>query len=581
MAVTAATRGQLRSSVTWVIPVAAVFGVATALVIPLTTRWATTYSGTSLATMVADLAGGLGLMAVGSGLLVQGQRRDAGVIALLAGVAWLSPDWIGWQGGIGLVRTVGMLAALFYLPLILHLVALYPRRSPRDRIQGDAVAVAYVTIAIISLAAVLFRDPLADPHCWNNCTDDVLLISNQPGVGDALAIAAPTAALAVGLAVVLLGAQRLARATRGERRMIAPVILPALLVGAAGAAHATLLLALTREGPQIAIFSVLFQVRAWLACLLALGLVWTIVRARRSQNAVLRLAKDLGDAPRPGAVAPALAQAMGDPTLDVAYWLPHTGRYVDGTGHAMPAPVPNARRAVTRIVRGGRTVGVVTHDAAIDSSILDGAMGAAARLALENERLRVELLAQLEDLRASRGRIVSAGDAERARLERDLHDGAQQRLLSLVYELQQARNGDSGDLLGKAVRETEAIIDELREVAHGIYPATLAENGLQAGLLALADRAPIPVEVTEVPAGRFPQRAEQTAYATAARALESATANGADFLAVRVRQVGDELLVEVDGAGPGPFPDIADRVGSAGGKVTADSTTLRAWIPCG
>src|SRR5207237_314367 len=165
-----------------------------------------------------------------------------------------------------------------------------------------------------------------------------------------------------------------------------------------------------------------------------------VVRARLTRSAVGRLASDLGDAPVPGALGAVLAKVTNDPGVEVAYWLPESGRFVDGSGKTVPEAAPGGGKTVTRIRREGRLVAIVRHDRAVaDTDRLERAIGAAARLAVDNERLRAGVLAQLEDLRASRARIVEAGDAERRRLERDLHDSAQQRLLALSYELRIAR----------------------------------------------------------------------------------------------------------------------------------------------
>src|SRR5207249_4829505 len=159
------------------------------------------------------------------------------------------------------------------------------------------------------------------------------------------------------------------------------------------------------------------------------------------------------------------------------------------------------------------------------SGSLLASAGAAARLALENERLQAELRAQLAELRASRARIVSAGDEERRRLERDLHDGAQQRLLSLGLALQLARaklgpdaNG-AAELVAEADGELRAALDELRELARGIHPAVLSEQGLAAALKTLAERSPILVTIAEVPDQRLSTPAEAAAYFLVSEAL--------------------------------------------------------------
>ena len=197
-------------------------------------------------------------------------------------------------------------------------------------------------------------------------------------------------------------------------------------------------------------------------------------------------------------------------------------------------------RAVTPILREGRTVAVVIHDAAtVDGSRLQREIGGATRLAVENERLQAEVLAQLADLRASRVRIVELGDAARQRIERNLHDGAQQRMLALSYELRLAHAAAVSDgdpeleaMLGAACDEAQATLTDLRGLAHGIYPAILAEAGLGPALATLAAGAPIPVELAEVASERLPAAVESAAYVVVSEAVVDGTTRHATFVAV-------------------------------------------------
>ncbi len=199
--------------------------------------------------------------------------------------------------------------------------------------------------------------------------------------------------------------------------------------------------------------------------------------------------------------------------------MPGSQAYVDAEGRPVHEPAAGAR-ATTPIVRNGEPVAVVIHDRALPGAQeLEREIGAAARLAVDNERLRAETLAQLEDLRSSRARIVEAGDSARRRIERDLHDGAQQRLLTLSYELRLARAAAeaAGDIrlaaeLAASSEEVQAALEELRELAHGIYPVILTEAGLGPALETLADGAPLPVEVGKLPGERFPAAVERAAY---------------------------------------------------------------------
>jgi signal transduction histidine kinase len=262
---------------------------------------------------------------------------------------------------------------------------------------------------------------------------------------------------------------------------------------------------------------------------------------------------------------------------------------VDATGRPVAEPVAAPGRAVTALVRDGRRIAVVSHTAALPE--LERELGAAVRLALENERLQAEALAQLDQLRASRVRIVETGDAEGRRLERDLHDGAQQRLLALSYDLRLARaqaqaDGDAptGTLLTEATDQARAALGELRELAHGIYPAILAEAGLGPALASLADAAPLPVEILAEAEGRYPAAVETAAYLLVAEALEDATSRDASHATVSVVRTGERLVVTVEDDGSdrtAELVQLADRVGALDGRLAVEPTRLRAELPCG
>jgi signal transduction histidine kinase len=245
---------------------------------------------------------------------------------------------------------------------------------------------------------------------------------------------------------------------------------------------------------------------------------------------------------------------------------------------------------VARIARGERPVALVLHDPLLaNEPELVRALGSAAKLSVENEALRAEAMAQLHELQISRARIVETADGARRRLERDLHDGAQQRLLALSYDLRLARAGADGDAalvatLDGAAGEIEAALEELRELAHGIYPAILTEAGLGPALATLADEAPLPVELGELPSGRPPAGVERTAYVAVDVAIEDAAARGAAWLTVRVVQHPGRLVVTTDDDGPprtGRLVHLADRVGALGGSLLVGDTQLRAELPCG
>jgi signal transduction histidine kinase len=240
-------------------------------------------------------------------------------------------------------------------------------------------------------------------------------------------------------------------------------------------------------------------------------------------------------------------------------------------------------------VRDGRRIAIVSHTVTLHD--LERAIGAAVRLALENERLQAETLAQLDQLRASRVRVVETDDAERRQLERDLHDGAQQRLLALSYDVRLARaqaqaDGDmpTGSLLTEATVEAQAALSELRTLAHGIYPAILSEAGLRPAVATLAETAALPVEIIAVAERRYASAVETAAYLLVAEGLDDAAHRDASCVTIGIVQNGEWLMVTVEDDGSNrtsEFVEVADRVGALDGCLIVEPTRLRAELPCG
>jgi signal transduction histidine kinase len=547
----------------------------------------TTYAGGSGLTATLTVAAGLALVVAGLVTSLSHLAGQTGELAVLAGLVWFAPVWVGWDKGPPLARSLGMLAAGFTFPLLVHLVLAYPGGRPHGAAR-TVVLVVYLEAVLVTLGQALFRAPFFDPNCWANCTDNLFLLRSLPRLARAIEVADRWFTTAAAAALAALCARRLLRNSGPARRALLPVALPAILLAGAVVAHAVALQRMPQEDPSDPTFRAIFVTGCVAVLLLATGLVWAAVRTRVQRRAVARIATSLGQAPRPGSLQAALAQAVGDPGLQIAYWLPDSQRHVDANGRPVAQPVAGPGRAVTALVRDGRQVAVVSHTAALPD--LERELGAAVRLALENERLQAEALAQLDQLRASRVRIVETGDGERRRLERDLHDGAQQRLLALSYDLRlaraQARAGDdpqTGSLLTQATDQAQAALSELRELAHGIYPAILTEAGLAAALASLADTAPLPVQIRDAIEGRCPAAVEIAAYLLVAEALEDAAGRGASHTTVGVVRTGGRLLVTVDDDGTdrsAAMVQLADRVGALDGRLTVEPTRLRAEFPC-
>jgi signal transduction histidine kinase len=300
-------------------------------------------------------------------------------------------------------------------------------------------------------------------------------------------------------------------------------------------------------------------------------------------------------------VRDALADALEDPSLELLFWLPEQGHYVDARGRKYELPFGNPARAVTKVDRDGQCVAAIVHDATLPQ--MRGhveAVGAAAGLALENERLDAELRAKIAELRGSRERMLQIGLEERRRLERDLHDGAQQRLVSMALNIRLARaklNEDpfaAEQLLASAGEELESALEELRELARGIHPAVLTDRGLGTALQTLANRAPVPVDLGELPDERLPEAVELAAYFVVAEALTNVAKYAeASHATVQVERENGRVVVEVSddgvgGADPGRgtgLRGLADRLAVIEGRLQVDSekghgTTVTARIPC-
>jgi signal transduction histidine kinase len=549
----------------------------------------TTYAGHSSVATTLALVAGFALVLAGLVVSFSRSSRLIGDLTLLAGFAWFAPVWVGWEGGPPLIRSLGMLAAGFTFPLILHVVLAYPHGRVQLTAGRVVVGTAYIEAFLATLGRALFRDPFFDADCWANCTDNVFLLRSLPSLARTIEVTDRWFAVAAAAALATLCVWRLLMHSRPARRTLLPVAAPAMLLAAAITTHSIARHRVALEDPSDPVFFSIFVITSASVILLAAGLVWASLRTRLQRRAVARIATNLGEAPPPGSLQSALGRAVGDPELRIAYWLPNSQRYVDANGRPVDEPVTAPGRVITALVRDDRRVALVSHAAGLPE--IESEIGPAVRLALENERLQAEGLAQLAELRASRTRIIETGDAERRRLERDLHDGAQQRLLAVSYDIRVARSGadadgdvQTGSLLADALEGAQAALDELRELAHGIYPAILGEAGLAAALATLADTAPLQVEIGEVPEERYPSSIESAAYLLVVEALEDAAARDATYAAVTAARDEERLVVTVEDDGSERASAMvrpADRVGALGGSLEVGPMILRAEIPCG
>ena len=325
-----------------------------------------------------------------------------------------------------------------------------------------------------------------------------------------------------------------------------------------------------------------------------------LLHSRLARAAVGDLLVDLRANPAPADLRAALARALRDPSLGLVYWLPEYESWADLEGQPVELTERAAGRATTLIDHHGEHVAALLHDPVLEDEpeLLD-AVAAAAAIALENARLHADLRARLDELQGSRARIVEAGDSERRRLERNLHDGAQQRLVALSLGLrlvatQVAPDSEAERLLADAREQLAASLKELRELAQGIHPAVLTDYGLQVALDSLVARAPVAVSLNVELDGRLPPPVEAAAYYMVSEGLTNVAKYAeASNATVDVTRENGELIVEVaddgvGGADPGAgsgLRGLADRVEALGGRVRvwsspAEGTRVRAEIPC-
>jgi signal transduction histidine kinase len=305
-------------------------------------------------------------------------------------------------------------------------------------------------------------------------------------------------------------------------------------------------------------------------------------------------------APAGGPVREMLAESLGDRTLAIAYWLPDREIFVDDAGRPVALPEAGSGRAWTAVERDGRRVAAILHDAELDTGPeLVNAAAAAAALALDNERLKADLRARVEELRVSRVRIVEAADAARRRLERDLHNGAQQHLVSLALDLRllKARlpDDEAASVVDELADKLTLALAELRELARGIHPAMLTDRGLGPAVEGLAHRASVPVDWrVDVGEERLAPPIEAAAYFVVSEALTNVARYAqASAARVEIRRERDDVVVEVHddgrggadmGAGTG-LRGLADRIAALDGELRVDSppgggTHITARIPC-
>ena len=568
------------------------------------------YPRPDLIGFVYDVGGGLTFAVVGFVVWWRRPGNATGPLMVLIGASLLS-SILNWVPAPPLV-TLGQVTGGSQPILIGALLLLYPtgRVGSRAEVAWLAAGVGLLVLGVVHALV----SPIGMWTC-PECRSWIVLNYNETLSNDVWLV--KTYLLAVlGLALVGLLARRWVRASLPTRRVMVPLWISGLAFVAVVLAEVVLdtsgftgnmfttlpnvISALRLQIPALA-WTVVPYVATAALFLIPLALGWGQVRSRWGQVAVSGLAIELSRSDRRQPLIESLRRALGDPSLSLGLWSRPAHAYVTPEGLPMQLPA-SPDRAVTHLDGEDGPLAAMVHDPALaeQRQLIDG-VRAVARLALENERLHAEVKAQLEEVRASRQRIVSAADDERRRVERNLHDGAQQRLvsLSLALGMAQSKAADASPevaaTLAAAGAELREAISELRELARGIHPAILTEAGLGPALQSLAEHAPVPVALSSRLNGRLSPVVEATAYFVVAEALTNVAKHaGATAATVRADVVDGTLRIRVADNGIGGadprrgagIRGLVDRVAALGGSLhvaddAAGGTRLEAEIPCG
>ena len=478
----------------------------------------------------------------------------------------------------------------------------YPVGRITDRFERALIQTGYTVTLAFTVAILLvydgdptkplrFFEPRPRKSLLLIAGDGELALKLQKGF--VIAVWGVLAVVAIALLI-----RRLVLASPRARRMLAPLLVAAIAV-ALRAVWESVFTFIRQPTGSFSNYLFWWQIAAFVALPLSL-LAW-FLRARLAQANVGDLVLELERTPTRG-VRDALARALDDPSLEVAFWLPERRLFVDAEGQEVTLPQGGASRAVTRLEHDGEPVAALVHDPSLldDPKLIDAA-GAAALLSLENARLQADVRSQLAEVQDSRRRIVTAGDERARKIERDLHDGAQQRLVALALELRIAQRqlGNELDpeverLLEGAVGELQVAVDELRELARGVHPAVLTEEGLAGAIESLATRTPIPVRVSAVTEDRLPPEIEAAAYFVVCEAVTNAVKHSqASVVHVSAERLNGRLVIAVEDDGVGGADESAgtglrglvDRVEAHGGTLHVESrpgkgTRVIGELPC-
>ncbi|MEV0061742.1 ATP-binding protein [Nocardia sp. NPDC050718] len=530
---------------------------------------------------------------VASGLFTWTNRPHdlAGPLFVLAGLVWLACGVR--RSSDPALFTAGAVLTNIYLPVMIPVLLGFPSGRLRQSWERWYVAVCWVLAVIGVSAEWLFFDPREVPAPHPSTSVNLLLIRHDAALADRIQLTVGAIAFVVAVTAIVVVIRRWRSGTAAYRSGFAPIMMLATVAGVA-----ILWMMLTAIRFPGSLHGWTLNLRYIPMVLLPMAIAFGQVRYRMARAAVGAAMVEIGAAPISSGFAEALRRALHDPTLALWTFDAERGSYVDDQGKLRELPRGPGHRVATVLERDGAAAAALVYDRQLQNEPeLLAAVRGATELALDHERLRNDLQTQLAEVRRSRERIVAAGDAERRRVERDLHDGAQQRLVAAALLLRRAQRAPDtatrGDLVTRGAAELDTALGELRELARGVFPPILAERGLTAALTSLAERSPIPVRIRGTLTPRPPPGVELAAYFIAAEAVTNAAKHsGGTHVDIDVEVVDDavRLVIADDGRGGaclgpgGGLSGLDDRAAALGGSLLVDSppgagTVLTATLP--
>jgi signal transduction histidine kinase len=528
---------------------------------------------------------------VGVGLLLWRYRSDKrmGQVLVLAGCLWFLPTLA--ESGDDVVYSIGRVGGWLVEPVLIFVILSAPSGRLSGRLERAVVAASALLVLLLFLPTALFVERYPEPFPYGSCSEcpanAFMFSAEQPAfVDDVVRPLRDVLAIALYAVVLVLLARHLRASTHLMRLTLAPVLVVGLARGLAFVTYVLLRLA----DPTATLLDAIGWVYQLTLPAMALAILLGLLRSRLyAGEALQRLAVRLRH-PKPDEVTEALRATMEDPSLQLAFRIGGSEGWVDAAGRRVPEPAEDSARMLTEVRDERGNAVALVHDPALrDQNEFVEAAGSLALGLLENQLLAATVEASLRELSQSRARIQVVADNERRRIERDLHDGAQQRLvalrirLGLVSDLMKEDPAQGAELVRELGLEAEEALEEVRRLAHGVYPSLLADQGLAEALRALARDGSVVSRVEVDSVGRYAPEIESAVYFCCLEALQNATkhAVGATSVTISVGHDDGELRFAVVDDGPGFEPErlrpgagltnMRDRLAAVGGELTVGS----------